>query len=123
MTLMANLFAEGVETFTRLMNHDGRVREVGGCPAGAAPRRPLVGPVPGDHQLHAGGDTRFHLILHGGTYNQFAAPVTTLADGDDIDSFTAQTDDNTIPRVQLPFQHPRLYGLILAKDRGIPRTG
>jgi O-acetylhomoserine (thiol)-lyase len=82
--------------------------------------------------MQAGDNFVSTSFLYGGTYNQFKVQFPRLgidvrfADGDDVDSFAAQIDDNTkglyVEAMGNPrFNIPDFDGLsALAKERGIP---
>lgn len=136
----ANLFGlkEFGNIYTRLMNPTTDVFEKrvaaleGGIAALATASGQSAQFLAITNCMQAGDNFVSTSYLYGGTYNQFKVQFPRLgidvrfADGDDVDSFAAQVDDNTkalyVEAMGNPrFNIPDFAGLsALAKEKGIP---
>ena len=136
----ANLFGlkEFGNIYTRLMNPTTDVFEKrvaaleGGMAALATASGQSAQFLAITNCMQAGDNFVSTSYLYGGTYNQFKVQFPRLgidvrfADGDDVESFAAQIDDNTkalyVEAMGNPrFNIPDFAGLsALAKDKGIP---
>ena len=136
----ANLFGlkEFGNIYTRLMNPTTDVFEKrvaaleGGVAAVATASGQSAQFLAITNCMQAGDNFVSTSFLYGGTYNQFKVQFPRLgiqvkfADGDDVESFAAQIDDNTkaiyVEAMGNPrFNIPDFEGLsTLAKERGIP---
>ena len=136
----ANLFGlkEFGNIYTRLMNPTTDVFEKrvaaleGGVAAVATASGQSAQFLAITNCMQAGDNFVSTSFLYGGTYNQFKVQFPRLgiqvkfADGDDVESFAAQIDDNTkaiyVEAMGNPrFNIPDFEGLsALAKERGIP---
>ena len=136
----ANLFGlkEFGNIYTRLMNPTTDVFEKrvaaleGGIAALATASGQSAQFLSITNCMQAGDNFVSTSYLYGGTYNQFKVQFPRLgidvrfADGDDVDSFAAQIDDNTkalyVEAMGNPrFNIPDFAGLsALAKEKGIP---
>ena len=136
----ANLFGlkEFGNIYTRLMNPTTDVFEKrvaaleGGMAALATASGQSAQFLAITNCMQAGDNFVSTSFLYGGTYNQFKVQFPRLgidvrfANGDDVDSFAAQIDDNTkgiyVEAMGNPrFNIPDFEGLsALAKERGIP---
>ena len=136
----ANLFGlkEFGNIYTRLMNPTTDVFEKrvaaleGGIAALATASGQSAQFLAITNCMQAGDNFVSTSYLYGGTYNQFKVQFPRLgidvrfADGDDVESFAAQIDDNTkalyVEAMGNPrFNIPDFAGLsVLAKEKGIP---